>query len=305
MIRFITLRFLHAIVVLIVVTTIVFLFLQSSGDPVSLLLPDNAPPQQIEAYRHELGLDRPVAEQYFRFLVNAVQGDFGVSFRKREPAMQVVLRHLPATAELAGSALIIGTLISIPLGILAAIKQGTIIDAVAILMSTLGQAMPVFWLGLLMILIFAVELHWLPVGGRDSPDSLILPALTLGWYLSALTTRLVRSAMLEVLGEDYIKTARGKGLSEWTVIMGHAFRNALIPLLTVWGLQAGAMLTSAVVTETTFSWPGVGRASIYAVTGRDYPVVLAAVSLFTIIFVGINFFIDLAYTWVDPRIRID
>lgn len=305
MIRFIALRLAHALVVLIVVTVIVFLFLQSSGDPVSLLLPENAPAEQIEAYRHELGLDRPLAEQYFRFLANAVKGDFGVSFRKKEPAMQVVLRHLPATAELAGAALAIGTLIAIPLGILAAIKQGTIIDAIAILMSTLGQAMPVFWLGLLMILVFAVELGWLPVGGRDGPVSLILPAVTLGWYLSALMTRLVRSAMLEVLGQDYIRTARGKGVSEWVVIMRHALRNALIPLLTVWGLQAGAMLTSAVVTETTFSWPGVGRASIYAVSGRDYPVVLAAVSLFTLIFVSINFLIDVAYTWVDPRIRID
>lgn len=305
MIRFIALRLVHALVVLIVVTVMVFLFLQSSGDPVSLLLPDNASQEQIEAYRRELGLDRPLAEQYLRFLTNAAQGDFGVSFRKREPAMQVVLQALPATAQLAVSALAFGTLVAIPLGILAAIKQGTFIDALAIITSTLGQAMPVFWLGLLMILLFAVKLHWLPVGGREGPTSLVLPALTLGWYMSALTTRLVRSAMLEVLGEDYIRTARGKGLTEWTVIMGHALRNAMIPLLTVWGLQAGALLTSTVVTETTFSWPGLGRASIYAVTGRDYPVVLASVSLFTVIFVGLNFLVDLAYTWVDPRIRID
>jgi peptide/nickel transport system permease protein len=305
MIRFTVMRIIQAIFAVIVVTLIVFVFLHASGDPVALLLPDNASQEQIQAYRQKLGLDRPVIEQYAQFLKNVViKGDFGTSFRKQEPAMTAILRHLPATAQLAVCALIIGTLISIPLGVLAAVKRGSVIDTIAVLLSTLGQSMPVFWLGLLMILLFAVKLGWMPVGGRGGWKHLILPSFTLGWYMSALMTRLVRSAMLEVLNQDYIRTARGKGVIERVVITKHAFRNALIPLLTVWGLQAGSLLTSAVVTETTFSWPGVGRASIYAVSGRDYPVVLASVFLFTLIFVGINFVVDLAYTWIDPRIRI-
>jgi peptide/nickel transport system permease protein len=305
MFRFITLRIIQAVIAIIVVTFIVFLFLNSSGDPVALLLPDNASEAQKLAYKQMLGLDRPVVEQYMRFLGNLVlKGDFGTSFRNQEPAMRVVLRHLPATAQLALSAFIIGTVISIPLGILAAAKRGSIIDTTAIIVSTLGQSMPVFWLGLLVILLFSVELGWFPVGGRGDWKNLVLPSFTLGWYMSALMTRLVRSAMLEVLNQDYIRTARGKGVIERVVITKHAFRNALIPIITVWGLQLGSLLTSAVVTETTFSWPGVGRASIYAVSGRDYPVVLAAVFLFTIIFVSINFIVDIAYTISDPRIRI-
>ena len=304
MIRFILLRIFQGVLSILVVTLIVFLLLQMSGDPVSLLLPDNATPEQVAAYQKKLGLDRPVSEQYVRFLANAFQGDFGTSFRKKEPAMQVVLRHLPATGQLAGSALLIGTMISIPLGVLAAVYRGTFVDALAVLLSTLGQSMPVFWLGLLGIKLFGVDLGWLPVGGRGSLKHLVLPAFTLGWYMSALMTRLVRSAMLEVLNQDYIRTARGKGLIERVVIIKHALRNALIPLLTVWGLQAGSLLTSAVVTETTFSWPGVGRASIYAVSGRDYPVVLASVFIFTLIFISINFIVDILYTWIDPRIRI-
>jgi peptide/nickel transport system permease protein len=304
MIRFTLLRALQGVLSILVVTLVVFLMLNVSGDPVSLMLPDNATPEQIAAYQQKLGLDRPIIEQYFRFLGNAIQGDFGTSFRKKEPAMQVVLRHLPATAQLAGAALIVGTLISIPLGVLAAVKRGSMVDTVAVMLSTLGQSMPVFWLGLLFILLFAVELRWLPVGGRGSWKHLVLPALTLGWYISALTTRLIRSSMLEVLNQDYIRTARGKGVIERVVVTKHALRNALIPLLTIWGLQAGALLTSAVVIETTFSWPGVGRAAIYAVSGRDYPVVLAAVFLFTLIFISINFIVDILYTWIDPRIRI-
>lgn len=305
MFRFIIMRVIQAVIAIIVVTFIVFLFLNSSGDPVALLLPDNASEAQKLAYKQMLGLDRPVVEQYLRFLSNLVlKGDFGTSFRNQEPAMRVVLRHIPATAQLAVSAFVIGTLISIPLGVLAATKRGSIIDTIAIIISTLGQSMPIFWLGLLVILIFSVELGWFPVGGRGDIKNLVMPSFTLGWYMSALMTRLVRSAMLEVLNQDYIRTARGKGVIERVVITKHAFRNALIPIITVWGLQLGSLLTSAVITETTFSWPGVGRASIYAVSGRDYPVVLAAVFLFTIIFVGINFIVDIAYTISDPRIRI-
>ncbi|MBN1316736.1 MAG: ABC transporter permease [Anaerolineales bacterium] len=305
MARFTVLRIFQALLAVVVVTLIVFLLLNVSGDPVTLMLPENASQEMIDEYRHKLGLDRSLPEQYVHFLLNAARGDFGTSFRQKEPAMQVILRHLPATAQLAGCALIIGTLVSIPLGILAAIKRGTIIDTIAVIISTFGQSMPVFWFGLLVILLFAVRLNWLPVGGRGDWKNLVLPACTLGWYMSAAMTRLVRSAMLEVLSEHYIRTARGKGLKESVVITRHALRNALIPLLTVWGLQAGSLLTSAVVTETTFSWPGVGRASIYAVSGRDYPVVLASVFLFSLMFVSISTLVDLSYAWIDPRIRIE
>lgn len=303
--RFVLSRMLQALLAVIVITLIVFLLLNVSGDPVMLMLPEDSTQQQIDEYRHKLGLDRPMAEQYIRFLVNAAKGDFGTSFRKKEPAMRVIMRHLPATAELAGAALIIGTVISIPLGTLAAVRRGTVIDTMAVIMSTIGQSMPVFWLGLVVILVFGVRLHWLPIGGRGDWKHLVLPACTLGWYTSALMTRLVRSAMLEVLSESYITTARGKGLKERVVITRHALRNALIPVLTVWGLQAGALLTGAIVTEMTFSWPGVGRASIYAVSGRDYPVVLASVFLFAVVFVSISTLVDLLYAWIDPRIGIE
>ncbi len=301
--RVVVSRMLQAVFAVVIVTLLVFLALNLSGDPVSLLLPHDAPDSQIEAYRHKLGLDRPLTEQYLLFLRNAATGDFGISFHHRQPALAVILHYFPATAQLAFAAMVIGALISIPLGTLAAVKRGTAVDTVAVATSVLGQAMPVFWLGMLLILLFSVQLRWLPVGGRGDWRNLILPAITLGWYLSAVTTRLVRSAMLEVLNEDYITTARGKGLKERSVITRHALRNALIPVLTVWGLQAGSLLTSAVVIETTFSWPGVGRASIDAVHGRDYPVVLAAVFFFTLIFVGVNLLVDLTYAWVDPRIR--
>ena len=194
-------------------------------------------------------------------------------------------------------------MVSIPLGIAAAVKRNSPIDTIATVVAVLGQSMPVFWLGILLILLFSVTLNWLPVSGRGSWQSLILPAVTLGWYMNALMTRLTRSAMVEVLNEPYIRTARAKGMPMRTIIFKHAFRNARIPILTIWGLQAGAMLTGTVVTETVFAWPGLGRASIHAVVGRDFPVVMASIALFTLIFVLINLIVDLAYYALDPRIR--
>ena len=217
--------------------------------------------------------------------------------------MEVVLDALPATLELALAALVVATLISIPLGVLAAIRREGPIDMAATVIAVLGQSMPVFWLGIILIMIFSVMLQWFPVSGRGGFAALVLPALTLGWYMNAIMTRLTRTAMLEVLSEPYIRTARAKGLPERRVVLRHGLRNALIPIVTIWGLQAGTMLTGTVVTETVFSWPGVGRASIYAVLGRDYPVVLASIAVFTLIFVVINLLIDVAYLIIDPRIR--
>ena len=303
MLRLILMRLIQVPLVILAVSLLVFVFLNASGDPVLLLLPFDASPEDVEEMRKALGLDKPLMVRYGIFLWDAIQGDFGVSLRSHQPALSIVLDALPATIELALAAMLVATVISIPLGITAAVKRGGTIDMTATVVSVLGQSMPVFWLGILLIMLFSVTLHWFPVSGRGGISSLILPAVTLGWYMNALMTRMTRTAMLEVLSEPYILTARAKGLPERLVIMKHAFRNARIPIITIWGLQAGTMLTGTVVTETVFSWPGLGRASIYAVAGRDYPVVLASIALFTLIFVTINLVIDLAYFVFDPRIR--
>jgi peptide/nickel transport system permease protein len=282
---------------------LVFVFLNASGDPVQMLMPIEATPEDVEIMRRALGLDQPLYIQYLKFLGNALQGDFGLSLRARQPALDIVLDALPATLELALAAMIISLVISIPLGIAAAVKRNTIFDTVATVVSVLGHAMPVFWLGILLILFFSVKLQWFPVSGRGSWQALVLPALTLGWYMNALMTRLTRSSMLEVMSEPYMRTARAKGLPPRMIIFKHAFRNARVPIVTIWGLQAGAMLTGTVVTETVFAWPGLGRASIFAVVGRDFPVVMASIALFTVIFVTINLAVDLAYYMLDPRIR--
>ena len=303
MLRLLFMRLVQIPAIIISMSLLVFIFLNASGDPAQLLMPTEATEQDIEDMRRALGLDRPLYVQYWNFLSNALQGDFGTSLRSRQPAMDTVLAALPATLELAFAAIIISTAISIPLGIAAAVKRNSPIDTIATVVAVLGQSMPVFWLGILLILLFSVTLNWLPVSGRGSWQSLILPAVTLGWYMNALMTRLTRSAMVEVLNEPYIRTARAKGMPMRTIIFKHAFRNARIPILTIWGLQAGTMLTGTVVTETVFAWPGLGRASIHAVVGRDFPVVMASIALFTLIFVLINLIVDLAYYALDPRIR--
>jgi peptide/nickel transport system permease protein len=303
MLRFVLASLAQVPLVIVGMSLIVFIFLNAGGDPARLILPPEASEAEVAQLRQALGLDRSLLERYLDFLVNALHGDFGLSFRSRQPAMDIVLAALPATLELAFCALVVATAISIPLGIAAAVKRNGPIDNVASAVSVLGQSMPVFWLGILLIMLFSVLLHWFPVSGRAGLASLILPALTLGWYMNALMTRLTRASMLEVLGEPYMRTARAKGLPERVVIFRHGFRNALVPIVTIWGLQAGTMLTGTVVTETVFAWPGVGRAAIYAVTGRDYPVVLASIAVFTVIFLTVNLLIDLAYFLIDPRIR--
>lgn len=303
MLRLLLIRLAQVPIVIVVVSFIVFAFLNASGDPVRMLLPIEANEADVEAMRVALGLDRPMLVRYWDFLVNALQGDFGMSLRARQPAIDIVLQALPATLELAFTALVFATLVSIPLGILAAVRRNGVIDAIATAASVLGQSMPVFWLGILLIMVFSVQLGWLPASGRGHWTAIILPALALGWYMNALMSRMTRTAMLEVLTQPFIRTARAKGLPERMVVRKHAFGNARIPILTIWGLQAGAMLTGTVITETVFSWPGLGRASIYALQGRDYPVVLASIALFTVIFLVINLLVDLAYFWLDPRIR--
>lgn len=303
MLRLIMFRLLQVPIVIVAVSFVVFMFLNASGDPVRMLLPIEASDADVQAMREALGLDRPLMVRYVDFLFNALQGDFGTSLRAQRPAMDVVLDALPATLELAGAALLLATAISLPLGILAAVRRNGLIDWIATTVSVLGQSMPIFWLGILMILVFSVHLGWLPASGRGHWTAIIMPAVALGWYMNALMARMTRTAMVEVLNQPYVRTARAKGLSPRRVVLKHAFGNARIPILTVWGLQAGAMLTGTVITETVFSWPGLGRASIYALQSRDYPVVLASIALFTLIFLVINLLVDLAYFLLDPRVR--
>jgi peptide/nickel transport system permease protein len=301
--RYLLARFRDALIAVGGVLTIVFLVLRLSGDPVVLLLPVGATAAQVEEFRHELGFDRPLHLQYWEFLRRAARGDFGHSLRSGQPALKLVLERLPATGRLAFSALLFAILLGGTSGLLGAAYRGTGIELVAMGVALLGQAMPVFWLGVLLILVFGVQLHWLPTGGSETPWHMVLPMITLAAYSSASIARLLRSSLLEVLGQDYIRTARGKGLAAWVVLTKHAVRNALLPVVTILGLQAGTLLGGSVITETIFAWPGAGRLAIQAIQNRDYPVVQAAVTVVAVTFVLINLLVDAIYAYIDPRVR--
>lgn len=305
MIRFLGARLWHSVLSVIAITLVVYVMLNASGDPATMLLPDTAGPEAVAQVRRALGLDAPIYLRYVRFLGNALQGDLGTSFTYRRPAMEIVLAHVPATAQLALTGMAIALLISIPLGVTAARHHGKPLDTVVLAIALLGQSVPVFWLGMVVIMVFAVNLGWLPTGGRGTILHLVLPGLTLGWFANGLMTRLVRSSMLEVLSQDYVRTARSKGLSETIVVMKHALRNAAIPVVTVAGLQMAAMMGGTVVTEIVFAWPGVGRLTLDAISGRDYPVAMAAILFIAFVFIGVNFLVDVTYTLIDPRVRFD
>ena len=298
-------RLLQSLLVLLGVSAVVFLILHLTGDPAILLLPQDATAEDIARLRAQLGFNDPLIVQYLRFLRGAVQGNFGDSLRHGEPAMHLVLERLPATFELAGAGLLIALCLAIPAGILSAVRRNTVLDYISTVVALLGQAMPTFWLGIMLILVFSVHLGWLPSSGRGGGDPvhLILPAVTLGLFTTARITRLTRSGMLEVLGQDYIRTARAKGVSEPPVVWKHALRNASIPIITIVGIELGTLLGGSVITETIFAWPGVGRLSVQAIFNRDYPVVQAAVFLLASTFVVVNFLVDITYTYLDPRIR--
>jgi ABC-type dipeptide/oligopeptide/nickel transport system permease component len=267
------------------------------------MLPPDATAEDIAKFRHDMGFDDPVAVQYVRFLKGAVRGDFGQSIRHGEPAMGLVVERLPATFELAGAGLVIALALAIPAGIVSAVRRNTSIDYISTVVALLGQAMPTFWLGIMLILVFSVRLNWLPSSGRGDVEHLILPAITLGLFTTARITRLTRSGMLEVLGQDYIRTARAKGMGEPPVVWKHALKNAAIPIVTIVGIELGTLLGGSVITETIFAWPGVGRLSVQAIFNRDYPVVQSAVFLLASTFVIVNFLVDVVYTYLDPRIR--
>ena len=317
-------RVLQTFVVILGVTLLSFFALFLAGDPTYLYVSERATAEEVASTRAKLGFDRPIHEQYGRYLVGLVTFDLGNSLRSRTPAFELVLERMPATLELTLFAILFATLLAIPIGILSATRRGTPLDGGIMLFAMFGQSMPSFWLGIMLILFVGLGLRWLPISGHvpvlepllsgdlpkalaNLPDALrhlILPGVTLGVFSLARTARLVRSSMLEVLSQDYVTTAKAKGLSRFTVVMRHAFRNSLIPFVTIIGLEFGFLLSGVVVTETVFSWPGVGRLVFNAINQRDIPVVQAAVVMFSLLFVLLNLAVDVIYTQLDPRIRL-
>ncbi|MBI2131536.1 MAG: ABC transporter permease [Candidatus Tectomicrobia bacterium] len=304
--RFLLRRLLLLLPVLWGVSTLVFLVTHViPGDPVDLMLGETARPAQREEMRKALGLDRPLLAQYGEFLGGLARGDLGSSLHQKRPVASLLAERAPATAELAAASLAVAMLIAFPLGMAAARRAGSWLDLLAGMLAVLGASLPVFWLGPLLIIAFSLGLGWLPVSGRTGPLSLVLPAATLGMALAAILMRMARSSLLEVLPQDYLSAARAKGLSEGRVLWLHALRNACLPLITILGIQMGALLSGAIITETVFAWPGVGRLTIQAIAARDYPVVQGCVLLIAGVYVAVNFAADLAYAWLDPRVRLD
>ncbi|MFZ0390675.1 MAG: ABC transporter permease [Calditrichia bacterium] len=291
-------------VVLGVVTAVFLIIHLVPGDPVVLMLGENAPPSDVAELRHQLGLDKPLLQQYGEFWQNIFTGNLGDSIYHREAVLKLVWERLPATAVLSFCALIISLLLAFPLGITAALFQRKLPDYLALGFSILGISMPVFWLGPLLIILFSIKLKLLPVAGLASWKHLILPSLTLGFGLAAITTRMVRSSMIEVMNQDYIRTALAKGLSKIRVVLSHALKNAIIPVITIVGLQLGALLGGAIITEVVFSYPGLGRLLILAILRRDYPLVQAVILVIAFLYLFINLLADLLYARVDPRVRL-
>jgi len=286
------------------VSLLVFVVLRVlPGDPAKMLLPDGAPQSAVDELNRQLGLHEPVHVQYGIFIRSVVRGDFGQSFQYRAPALRVVTERIAATAELALAALILTVAIGVSLGILAAVRRGTRYDYASTFLAVLGQSLPNFWLGIMLILLFGVALRWLPTSGFESWRHIVLPSITLAAFPTALVARLTRSSMLEILGRDYIRTGRAKGLAERAVVLRHALRNAAVPVLTVLGLQIGTLLGGAVITESVFAWPGMGKLVVDAIFFRDFPVVQTVLIFSATIFVVLNLVVDLLYTVIDPRIR--
>lgn len=291
-------------IVILGVSAVTFAITNMTGNPAALLLPPDASAAQVEALTKRLGLDAPLHVQYWRFLSNAVQGDFGNSLRQGRPAMEVVLERAPATALLGLTALALSVLVALPVGTFSAIKRGTPFDTTATALVLMGQSLPSFWLGLMIILVFGVTLRWLPISGTGSLLHLVGPALTLSFFPTARNVRLLRSSVIETMTQDYVRTARAKGVPEHKVIRKHVLRNALIPFVTVVALQIGFLLGGAVIVETIFAWPGIGRLMIQAVQGRDFPVIQAGVILIATTFMVVNLLTDLLYGALNPRIRL-
>lgn len=304
MFRYVAKRILFAALTILGVVTIVFILQRTTGDPIATLLPPDVPLEEQAKLRSALGLDQPIHVQYGKFLAGLARGDLGYSYRQGAPALGLVLERLPSTFRLAFAGMLVAIAIGIPAGVLAAVYRGTAGDRIVMSLALVGQAMPVYWTGILLILLFSVRLRWLPAISDGGFVSMIMPALAVGGYSAARIARMTRSSMLEVLRMDYVRTARSKGLRNNVVIVEHALRNALIPIVTVLGMEFGSLMGGSVIVESVFAWPGVGRLAVNAIMGRDYPVVQAVVVVVSAIFVLINLGVDLTYGLLDPRISI-
>jgi peptide/nickel transport system permease protein len=293
----------QTVLVVFLSLTAVFFLVRLSGDPVLLFLPMDIQAKDVNEFRQRLGFNDPLAVQYGRFVAGAARGDFGESLRYKRDALGLVLERLPATLQLAGAALGLTFLLAVPVGVLSAVRRGTVIDFVGMGATVLGQAVPGFWLGLMLIYLFSVRLGWLPTGGMGGARHFVMPVLVLAAFFAARIARLTRSSVLDILGEEYVLTARAKGLAETVVIAKHALKNAAIPVVTLAGLETAQLLGGAVITETIFAWPGVGRLTVQALLNRDFPVVLAAVFAISVTYSLVNLGVDLLYGWLDPRTR--
>src|SRR5262244_2353272 len=297
-------RLAQTVLVVFLSLTAVFGMVRLSGDPVLLFMPMDIQAKDVEDYRRRLGFNDPLVVQYARFMKNAAHGDFGESLRYRRDALGLVLERLPATLLLAGTAILLTLVVAVPLGVVTAVRRDGVVDHAGTIVTVLGQATPGFWLGLMLIYVFAVQLRWLPTGGMGGLAHLVMPSIVLAAFFTARVARLTRSAVIEALSEDYVLTARAKGLGEGRVIGKHTLRNSAIPIVTLAGLEAGQVLGGAVITETIFAWPGLGRLTVQALLNRDFPVVFAAVFVISLIYTLINLLVDLAYAWLDPRVRL-
>jgi ABC-type dipeptide/oligopeptide/nickel transport system permease component len=302
--RYILRQLVQLVVVIIGISLLSFGILYVLGDPVLLLLPQNAGKEEYERYHRLLGLDQPLYVQYWKFASKAVQGDFGKSWYADTPAFRLVLERMPPTIYLTSAGLLMALLIALPLGILAALKRHSLVDNLCTMVAVAGQAMPLFWLGIMLIIIFAVRLRALPASGYGTWQHFLMPAFCLGAFLAPITMRLVRSGVVEIMNMEFIKTARAKGVGEPMVVIKHAFRNACIPVITVLGLQFGQLLGGAIITETVFAWPGVATLTVESIRNQDFPVVQCAVVLLALLIVSINFVVDMIVALIDPRIRV-
>ncbi len=303
MLGYIVRRLIQGVFILWAVATIAFGLTFLSGDPATLMIGDHWTAEQIASFREYMGYDRPLLVQYGEYLGRVVRGDFGVSVRQQIPVTRLIMERFPATLQLAGLALVIIVVVAIPVGVVSAVRRNSAADRLAMSGALLAQSVPTFWLGIMLILVFGVVLRWLPVSGSGSPLHLVLPAVTLATFSTARIARLVRSSMLDVLGEDYIQTAHAKGLAPRAVHFRHALRNALIPVITLLGIEVGSLLGGALVTETVFAYPGIGRLTIQAIAARDLPLVQGVITFGALIFVLVNLAVDLSYSVLDPRIR--
>jgi peptide/nickel transport system permease protein len=291
-------------VLLGIVTLVFFLIHLIPGDPVDIMLGDHAALSDKQMLQHGLGLDQPLHRQYLNYLSGVIRGDLGISIHSKRPVLREILERFPATAELMAGAMTVALMMAIPLGIISALKPFGLLDRFSMLVSLLGVSIPNFWLGPLLIILFSIQLDWLPINERGTLAHLVLPSITLGTAMAAMLSRMIRASLLEVLGEDYIKNARAKGLYERKIILKHAMRNALIPVITIFGLQVGVLLSGAIITEAIFDWPGLGTLLLDGIYSRNYPLVQGCILFIATIYVIVNLVTDIAYGWADPRVRL-